>query len=76
MMISDQLEIVISRFSKWAGSASEFVAALLSDDFDQKEMMIYLTSLKFLHTVSQNGRVVQVGLSPHCSLFLSGFLRD
>jgi len=39
-MISDQLEIVISRFSKWAGSASEFVAALLSDDFDQKEMII------------------------------------
>lgn len=38
-MTSDQLENFISRFSKWAGSASRFVAALLSDDFDQKEMI-------------------------------------
>ena len=30
MMISDQLEIFTHRFSKWAGSASGFVAALLS----------------------------------------------
>jgi low affinity Fe/Cu permease len=40
MMISDQLEIFINRFSKCADSASEFVAALLSDGFGQKEMMI------------------------------------
>jgi len=38
-MKSDQLEILISRFSKWASSASGFVAALLSDDVDQKEMI-------------------------------------
>jgi low affinity Fe/Cu permease len=30
MMISDRLEIFTHRFSKWAGSASGFVAALLS----------------------------------------------
>ena len=30
MMISDQLEIFTHRFSKWAGSAGGFVAALLS----------------------------------------------
>jgi low affinity Fe/Cu permease len=30
MMISEQLEIFTHRFSKWAGSASGFVAALLS----------------------------------------------
>jgi len=39
MMKSDQLEILISRFSKWANSASEFAAALLSDDVDQKEII-------------------------------------
>lgn len=39
MMKSDQLEILISRFSKWANSASGFVAALLSDDVDQKEII-------------------------------------
>ncbi|MGZ5573455.1 MAG: low affinity iron permease family protein, partial [Methylobacter sp.] len=39
-MISDQLEIFTHRFAKWAGSASGFVAALLSDGFDQKEIMI------------------------------------
>jgi len=39
MMKPDQLEILISRFSKWADSASEFVAALFSDDVDQKEMI-------------------------------------
>ena len=39
MMISEQLEIVISRFSKWAGSASGFVAALFPGGFDQKEMI-------------------------------------
>jgi low affinity Fe/Cu permease len=40
MMISDQLEIFIRRLPKWVGSTTEFVAALLSDGFDQKEMMI------------------------------------
>ena len=30
MMITDQLEIFTHRFAKWAGSASGFVAALLS----------------------------------------------
>jgi low affinity Fe/Cu permease len=40
MKLSDQLEIFISRFSKWAGSASGFIAALPADDCDQKEMMI------------------------------------
>ena len=39
MMKSDQLEILISRFSKWANSVSGFVAALLSDDVDQKEII-------------------------------------
>jgi len=38
-MKSDQLEILISRFSKWANSASGFVAALLADDVDQKEII-------------------------------------
>jgi low affinity Fe/Cu permease len=40
MMITDQLEIFIRRLPKWVGSTTEFVAALLSDGFDQKEMMI------------------------------------
>ena len=39
-MISDQLEIFMRRLPKWVGSTTEFVAALLSDGFDQKEMMI------------------------------------
>ncbi|MDP1663924.1 MAG: low affinity iron permease family protein [Methylobacter sp.] len=39
MMTSNQLEIFISRISKWAGSASSFVAALFSDDFDKKEII-------------------------------------
>ncbi|MDP1774808.1 MAG: low affinity iron permease family protein [Methylobacter sp.] len=39
MMKSDQLEILISRFSKWADSASGFIAALLSGDSDQQEMI-------------------------------------
>lgn len=40
MMISDQLEIFISRFSKWVDCASKFVAAYLSDSSDQKELML------------------------------------
>jgi len=39
MMKSDQFEILISRFSKWADSASGFVAALFSGDSDQQEMI-------------------------------------
>lgn len=38
-MKSDQLEILISRFSKWADSVSGFVAALFSGDSDQQEMI-------------------------------------
>lgn len=38
-MKSDQLEILISRFSKWADSSSGFVAALFSGDSDQQEMI-------------------------------------
>ena len=39
-MISDQLEIFIRRLPKWAGRLSEFVAALLPNGIDQKDMMI------------------------------------
>jgi low affinity Fe/Cu permease len=40
MMILDQLKIFVSSFSKWAGTASGFVAALLSGNADQNETMI------------------------------------
>jgi low affinity Fe/Cu permease len=40
MMLSNQLEIFINRLSKCSGSAREFVAAVLSDGFDQKEVAI------------------------------------
>jgi len=39
-LLSDQLELFIRHLPKWAGRLSEFVAALLSDGFDQKDMMI------------------------------------
>jgi len=53
MMKSDQLEILISRFSKWADSASGFAAALLSDGFDQKEMMLSARLEIFTHRFSK-----------------------
>lgn len=39
-MISEQLEIVINRLSKWVDSASGFVYGLFSDDFDPKDIII------------------------------------
>jgi low affinity Fe/Cu permease len=53
MMISDRFEIFICRFSKWAGSASEFVAALFPGDFDQKGMIISDRLEIFTHRFSK-----------------------
>ena len=53
MMLSDQLEIFIRRLPKWAGKLTEFVAALLSDGFDQKEMMISDRLEIFTHRFSK-----------------------
>ena len=53
MMTSDQLDMLISRFSKWVGSASGFVATLLSDTFDQKEMTVSDRLEIFTHRFSK-----------------------